>query len=83
MPEFALAVEEDFEKIDRLLDTRGTAFSFRKSAWLGSKTIDVDGDYFIVLTENAETGFPKLQFLEAHRVGSFGLNGAHTVNIWR
>ena len=80
---FALAVEEDFKKIDRLLDTRGTAFSFRKSAWLGSKTIDVDGDYFIVLTENAETGFPKLQFLEAHRVGSFGLNGAHTVTSGR
>ncbi len=80
---FALAVEEDFKKIDRLLDTRGTAFSFRKSAWLGSKTIDVDGDYFILLTENAETGFPKLQFLEAHRVGSFGLNGAHTVTSGR
>jgi hypothetical protein len=80
---FALAVEEDFKKIDRLLDTRGTAFSFRKSAWLGSKTIDVDGDYFIVLTENAETGFPKLQYLEAHRVGSFGLNGAHTVTSGR
>jgi hypothetical protein len=77
--EFAMAVEKDFAQIDRLLDTRGTGFSFRKSAWLGSKTIDVDGDYFILLTENAETGFPKLQFLEAHRVGSFGLNGGHTV----
>ena len=70
-------------KIDRLLDTSAAhAFSFRKSAWLGSKTIDVDGDYFIVLTENAETGFPKLQFLEAHRVGSFGLNGGAHSNIW-
>ena len=81
--EFAMAVEEDFVKIDRLLDTRGSAFSFRKSAWLGSKTIDVDGDYFIVLTENAKTGFPKLQYLEAHRVGSFGLNGGHTVTDGR
>lgn len=81
--EFAMAVEEDFVKIDRLLDTRGSAFSFRKSAWLGSKTIDVDGDYFIVLTENAKTGFPKLQYLEAHRVGSFGLNGGHAVTDGR
>ena len=81
--EFAMAVEKDFAQIDRLLDTRGTGFSFRKSAWLGSKTIDVDGDYFIILSENAETGFPKLQFLEAHRVGSFGLNGGQTVTDGR
>ena len=81
--EFAMAVEKDLAQIDRLLDTRGTGFSFRKSAWLGSKTIDVDGDYFIILSENAETGFPKLQFLEAHRVGSFGLNGGQTVTDGR
>ena len=81
--EFALAVEKDFAQIDRLLDTRGTNFSFKKSSWLGSKTIDVDGDYFIILTENADTGFPKLQFLESHRIGSFGLNGEQTVKNGR
>lgn len=81
--EFAMALEKDFAQIDRLLDTRGTNFSFKKSSWLGSKTLDVDGDYFILLTENAGTGFPKLQFLEAHRVGSFGLHGQHTVTTGR
>ena len=72
---FVEAVEKDFEQIDRLLDTRGNGFSFRKSAWIGSKTLDVDGDYFIILTENKETGFPKLQFLEAHRISSVNMNG--------
>ena len=81
--DFAAAVEQDFMQIDRLLDTRGTQFSFSKSAWLGSKTIDVDGDYFILLTENADTGFPKLQFLEAHRIGSFHQNGETTVKSGR
>lgn len=73
--EFAKAVEKDFEQIDRLIDTRGNNYSFQKSIWLGSKTIDVDGDYFILLTETPETGFPKLQFLESHRVGSWEQQG--------
>ncbi len=73
--DFADAVEKDMEQIDRLLDTRGRGFSFRRSAWLASKTIDVDGDFFIVLTDNPETGFPKLQFLEAHRIGSWEQQG--------
>ena len=77
--EFADAVEQDFMRIDRQLDTRGAGFSFSKSAWLGSKTIDVDGDYFILLTENPNTGMPKLQYLEAHRVGSFMQHGEQHV----
>ena len=77
--DFAEAVEKDFEQIDRLLDTRGSNYSFRKSIWLGSKTLDVDGDYFIVLTENEKTGFPKLQYLESHRVGSWEQQGETVV----
>lgn len=81
--EFAAAVEQDFMRIDRQLDTRGAGFSFSKSAWLGSKTIDVDGDYFILLTENPNTGMPKLQYLEAHRVGSFEQQGEQHVKAGR
>jgi len=72
---FAEAVEKDFAQIDRMLDQRGAGFSFRKSAWLGSKTLDVDGDYFILLSEDQKTGFPKLQYLEAHRCGAFEMQG--------
>ena len=68
--EFATAGEEDFQKIDRMLDTRGRGFAFRKNVWLASKTIDVDGDFLILLTEDKETGFPKLQFIESHRIGN-------------
>lgn len=69
--DFKEAVEADFKKIDSLIDMRGAGFSFRKSIWLGSKTLDVDGDYFLLLTEDPKTGFPKIQHLEAHRVGDF------------
>lgn len=70
--DFALAVEQDFKKLDHSFDIRGSNFSFRKNIWRGSKLLDVDGDYFVILTEQPETGFPKLQFLEAHRVGDWG-----------
>jgi hypothetical protein len=70
--DFALAVEEDFKRLDQMFDIRGSNFGFRKNVWRGSKMLDVDGDFFVILTEEKETGFPKLQFLEAHRVGDWG-----------
>ena len=70
--DFALAVEEDFKRLDQAFDLRGSNFGFRKNIHRGSKLLDVDGDFFVILTEQPETGFPKLQFLESHRVGDWG-----------
>ena len=69
---FAQAVEEDFKRLDMMFDIRGSNFGFRKNVWRGSKLLDVDGDFFVVLTEQKETGFPKLQFIESHKVGDWG-----------
>ena len=65
---FVQAVEADMAAIDGLLDIRGPQYSFRRNVKLESKALDVDGDFFILLTET-ETGFPQLQYLEAHRIG--------------
>lgn len=70
--EFAASVEEDFKRLDSMFDLRGSNFGFRKNIWRGSKLIDVDGDFFAILTEVPDTGFPKIQFLESHRVGDWG-----------
>lgn len=70
--DFARAVENDFARLDQFFDIRGSNFSFRKNIWRGSKLLDVDGDFFVILTEQPDTGFPKLQFVEAHRVGDWG-----------
>lgn len=70
--DFAKAVESDLEKIDYMLDIRGRNFGFRKNVWRGSKLLDVDGDFFVILTENKKTGFPKLQYVESHKVGNWG-----------
>ena len=65
---FAKLVEDDLEAIDGLIDIRGQQFSFRRNVKIESKALDVDGDVFVLLTET-KTGFPKLQWLEAHRIG--------------
>ena len=70
--DFADAVEEDFKRLDRMFDIRGSSFSFRKNVWRGSKMLDVDGDFFVILTEQDGTQFPKLQFIESHKVGDWG-----------
>jgi len=51
-------------------DVRGAPFNFQKSVWTGSVKLDVDGDFFILLTEDPETKAPRLQFIEAHRINS-------------
>ena len=71
-PEFAQAVEEDFKRLDYNFDIRGSNFSLRKNVWRASKLLDVDGDFFVILTEEQDTGFPKLQFLESHKIGDWG-----------
>lgn len=66
--EFASLVEADMEAIDGLIDIRGPQFSFRRNVKIESKSLDVDGECFVVLTETKD-GFPRLQWLEAHRIG--------------
>ena len=66
--EFVKAVEADMESIDGMIDIRGPQYSFRRNVKIESKALDVDGDFFILLTEN-KAGFPRLQYLEAHRIG--------------
>jgi capsid protein len=67
--EFVEKVEADMEAIDSIIDIRGSQFSFRRNVKIESKSLDVDGDAFVLLTES-KSGFPQLQWLEAHRIGS-------------
>jgi capsid protein len=66
--DFVAAVEADMDAIDGLIDIRGPQYSFRRNIKIESKSLDVDGDAFVLLTETKD-GFPRLQWLEAHRIG--------------
>ena len=77
-PDFVKAVEEDMRKLDTMLDIRGAQYSFRRNVKIESKALDVDGDFFILLTET-KNGFPQLQYLEAHRIGQTVYDNEQTV----
>lgn len=57
----------------RVVDVRGPLFHWNKNWQIGCTLLDIDGGFY-VLRGKTETGYPQLQFLEAHRVGCrFGL----------
>lgn len=54
----------------KICDVRGAPFNWAQDWWIGSKSIDVDGDFFIFPTFGGSDGkYPLLQFIEAHRIG--------------
>jgi capsid protein len=61
------------EMADPICTTRSPLFDWRQLWWSGSVVQDTDGGFFINLTET-ETGFPQLQPIEAHRVGSWDVS---------
>ncbi|AKC83774.1 hypothetical protein IMCC26134_15100 [Verrucomicrobia bacterium IMCC26134] len=52
-----------------IADVRGSLFDWTDIWWTACCSLDVDGSLFPLLTET-ETGFPQVQNLEAHRIGS-------------
>jgi len=48
-------------------DVRGGMHDFQSNIFLWSKTIDVDGESFVLLTETP-TGFPQYQSIASHRI---------------
>jgi hypothetical protein len=53
----------------RVIDVRGGLFHWNKNWQIGCTMFDIDGSFFVVRGET-DTGYPQLQFLEAHRIGS-------------
>lgn len=68
-PDFKRLAEPAIRDWMKVCDVRGRPFSFSRDVWLGSKSLDVDGDFFIVPIKGTGRGYPQLQFLEAHRIG--------------
>lgn len=54
-----------------IADVRGELFDWDELWWTICTHLDIDGAVFPILTETA-TGFPQIQSLEAHRIGSRG-----------
>jgi capsid protein len=52
-------------------DVRGSLYDFKQDLWLDSYAIDGDGGVFVLLTQTA-AGYPQIQHIPAHRIGSRG-----------
>ncbi len=50
-------------------DLRGLPYDWQRNVWLASKSLDVDGECYWILTRS-EFGRPRIQCLEAHRIGT-------------
>jgi hypothetical protein len=66
---FGSIAEEKLSEVLKIVNARRGPFTWEKDWHIGCQALDVDADYFILLTETA-TGFPQYQVFEAHRVGS-------------
>ena len=64
---FGEAAEEALEQAFKIINVRGELWDFDAMHRIGSQALDVDGDFFTLLSET-ETGWPLLQSIEAHRV---------------
>jgi len=82
LPEFegrdsawARRAKEKLEAALNIAEVRGDLFDWDELWWTICTLLDVDGSVFVLLTETA-TGFPQIQTLEAHRIGSRSLASA-------
>jgi hypothetical protein len=61
--------ETALEEAHKIVDVRGQLYTWDKAWQIGCTMLDIDGDFFVLFGQTP-TGFPQIQFLEAHRVGS-------------
>lgn len=68
--EFKKAAEPVIQEWVNISDVRGGPHDFKSAVWLGSKTLETAGDFFVFLTYAADGVYPKLKYVEGHRVGN-------------
>ena len=66
--EWGIEAEKVTRDADRIISVRGPLYDWNRIWKIGGMMWDTDGDWFLLLSER--NGFPRLQTLEAHRVGS-------------
>ena len=67
--EFGDAAKEWLQSWFSVCDVQGNLQDFKTSLKMNSVAVDRDGDVFILLTET-KTGYPQIQHIPAHRVGT-------------
>ena len=66
---WGMEAEAFLQGAENLADVRGAPWTYRNIWKIGSRLMDVDGDFVILLAKTAN-GFPLAQCLESHRIGT-------------
>ena len=69
--DFGKAAKEWLKSWYEVCDVKGNLYDFKTSLRLDSIALDRDGDVFVLLTES-KSGYPQIQHIPAHRIGSRG-----------
>ena len=69
--EWGTVAEYELSKWMQICDVRGQPFNWNKDLWLAIISALRDGDVLMVMTQT-ESGYPQIQFIPAHRIGSRG-----------
>jgi capsid protein len=76
---FGERAESWLHEWSKIVDVRGFPYSLPVDMHVAITTLIRDGEFFIYKTENA-SGYPLIQFLEAHRVGErYGVDGGRII----
>jgi hypothetical protein len=62
------AAAADMGRVLDAVNARGPGFPWERCWRIGCRALDVDGD-FVIVHSRTESGFPQVQFIEAHRIG--------------
>jgi hypothetical protein len=66
---FGQMAEEWLEQWFKICNVRGRLYNWDQTWFVGCQSLDVDVDFFVLLTES-ESGWPRIQCFDAHQVHS-------------
>lgn len=69
-PRFRALAEPIISRWCDVCDVQGGVFDWRMGLRIASMALDRDGDAFAVLTKDPVSGGPRIQWIEAHRIGT-------------
>jgi capsid protein len=67
--DFGDLAEDWLREYSKICDVRGHPYTLTTDMHVGAVTLCRDGEFFLHLTSN-EAGYPLVQFIESHRIGS-------------
>jgi hypothetical protein len=76
--EWGEQAEQTINEWGSICDSRGQPYDLLTDLWVGCTALDKEGDFFVLLTQNSK-GYPIVQIIAAHRIGTRQLPTIYTI----